>query len=316
MLAERCAEPFDDPAWVFELKYDGFRALATVADGRPRLFYRSGSDATAAFPEVAAALARLECADATLDGELVVVDGRGQPQFQRLQQRFQLRRTPDQARAAAAHPACLFAFDLLHLDGRDLRPLPLLERKELLRALLPARGRLRYVQHVRGRGTALFGQVQRRGLEGLLAKRADSPYQGGRSSRWLKITADRTGEFAVVGLTRVGIGEEGSLHLAVADGKDLAYAGSVGTGFKTGTLAEARRILGPYELAAPPCTGTLPRAGVVMWVRPLLVCEVRYKTWTAEGLLRLPVFRRFLPDARVEDCARELRPRPRPRGRS
>ena len=121
MLAERCAAPFDDPAWVFELKYDGFRALAAVADGRGRIFYRSGSDATAAFPEVAAALGRLRCSDALLDGELVVVDGRGRPQFQRLQQRFQLRRTPDQARAAAEHPACLFAFDLLRLDGRDLR---------------------------------------------------------------------------------------------------------------------------------------------------------------------------------------------------
>jgi bifunctional non-homologous end joining protein LigD len=313
MLAERCAEPFDDRAWVFELKYDGFRALATVTDGRPKLFYRSGADATGAFPEVAAALERLRCAEAVLDGELVVVDRRGQPQFQRLQQRFQLRRTPDRARAAADHPACLFAFDLLRLDGHDLRPRPLVERKQLLRGLLPARGRLRYVQHVRGRGQALFAEVRRRGLEGLLAKRADSPYQGGRSSQWLKITADRTGQFAVVGLTRVGAGEEGSLHLAVSDGNGLAYAGSVGTGFKTGTLAEARRVLEPYALAAPPCTGTLPPTRAVLWVRPLLVCEVRYKTWTAEGLLRLPVFKRFLPEAIVEDCARERRARPRPR---
>jgi bifunctional non-homologous end joining protein LigD len=287
-----------------------------VRNGRPQVFYRSGSDATGAFPEVASALERLACADAVLDGELVVVDGRGQPQFQRLQQRFQLRRTSDRAHAAVQHPACLFAFDLLRLDGRDLRALPLVERKELLRGLLPPRGRLRYVQHVEGRGRALFEQVRRRGLEGLLAKRADSPYVGGRSPQWLKITADLTGEFAVVGLTRVDAGGEGSLHLAFVEGGRLTYAGSVGTGFKSGTLAEARRVLEPYAVTVAPCAGTLPPARSVTWVRPLLVCEVRYKTWTAEGLLRLPVFRRFLPEARVEDCARERRARPHPRRRS
>jgi bifunctional non-homologous end joining protein LigD len=311
MLAERCATPFDDPRWLFELKYDGFRVLTAVEDGRPRIFYRGGSDATACFPEIAGAAARLPCEEAVLDGELVVLDGDGQPQFQRLQQRFQLRRTPDAARAAAAHPACLFAFDLLRLDGRDLRTTPLVERKALLRKLLPRRGRLCYVQHVRGRGVRLFEQVQRRGLEGVLAKRADSLYHGGRSSHWLKITADRAGDFIVVGVTRVSPGEEGSLHLAVADGGGLAYVGSVGTGFKSGTLAEARRLLQDYELSAPPCTGTLPPVRSVMWVRPLLVCEVKYKTWTAEGLLRLPVFKRFRPEARVEDCVRErVRPRP------
>jgi bifunctional non-homologous end joining protein LigD len=306
MLAERCAEPFDDPAWVFELKYDGFRALATVAEGRPQLFYRSGSVATAAFPEIAEALGRLRCVEAVLDGELVVLDAQGQPQFQRLQQRFQLRRTPDQARAAAAHPACLFAFDLLRLDGRDLRGEPLVRRKARLKRLLPRQGRLRYVQHVRGRGRALFDQVRRRGLEGLLAKRSDSLYEGGRSGKWLKITADRSGEFVVVGLTRVAGGEEGSLHLAVPAGDGLVYAGSVGSGFKSGTLAEARRMLAPYALSGPPCTGALlPPPPTVMWVRPLLVCEVRYKTWTAENLLRLPVFRRFRPEVSPEDCARE-----------
>jgi bifunctional non-homologous end joining protein LigD len=309
MLAERRAEPFDDAAWVFELKYDGFRTLATVAQGRGRLFYRSGSDATAAFPEIADALSRLRCADAVIDGELVVVDGRGEPQFQRLQQRFQLRRTPDQARAAAAHPACLFAFDLLRLDGRDLRDEPLVRRKARLKRLLPREGRLRYVQHVRGRGRALFEQVRRRGLEGVLAKRADSPYAGGRSSKWLKITADRSGEFVVVGLTRVSVGEEGSLHLAVHDGHGLAYAGSVGSGFKAGTLAEARRMLEPYAVAAAPCAGVLPSPRSVMWVRPMLVCEVKYKTLTAEGLLRLPVFKRFRPEVGVEDCSRERRAR-------
>jgi bifunctional non-homologous end joining protein LigD len=312
MLAERRAKPFDDTAWLFELKYDGFRVLAAVSGGRPRLFYRGGSDATGAFPEVAAALARLRCAEAVLDGELVVVDGRGRPQFQRLQQRFQLRRTPDRTRAAAAHPACLFAFDLLRLDGQDLRPRPLVERKEMLRRLLPRRGRLRYVQHVRGRGVALFEEVRRRGLEGVLAKRADSIYQGGRSPHWVKVTADRTGDFAVVGLTRVAGSEEGSLHLAVVDAEGLGYVGSVGTGFKAGTLAEARRILEPYALVQPPCRGALPSPRAVMWVPPLLVCEVSYKAWTAEGLLRLPVFKRFRPEARVEDCVRERSARARP----
>jgi bifunctional non-homologous end joining protein LigD len=316
MLAERRAEPFDDPRWVFELKYDGFRVVAAVERGRPRIFYRGGSEATECFPEVARAVAALPCEDAVLDGELVVLDGRGRPQFQRLQQRFQLRRGPDTARAAAAHPACLFAFDLLRLDGSDLRPRPLLDRKAQLRRLLGrCAGRLRYVQHVRGRGVTLFEEVSRRGLEGVLAKRADSPYQGGRSAHWLKITADRTGDFVVVGLTRVSAGEEGSLHLAVTGPDGLEYAGSVGTGFKSGTLAEARRMLKAYELLAPPCTGVLPPPRTVMWVRPMLVCEVKYKAWTAERLLRLPVFKRFRPEARAEDCVGEGRARPRAQAR-
>jgi bifunctional non-homologous end joining protein LigD len=312
MLAERRSAPFDDPRWVFELKYDGFRVVAAVERGQPRIFYRGGSEATGCFPEVARAVAALRCDDAVLDGELVVLDGRGRPQFQRLQQRFQLRRGPDRARAAAAHPACLFAFDLLRLDGADLRPRPLLERKATLRRLLGRRaGRLRYVQHVPRRGVTLFEEVSRRGLEGVLAKRADSPYHGGRSAHWLKITADRTGDFVVVGVTRVSPGEEGSLHLAVAGPKGLEYAGSVGTGFKSGTLAEARRMLGAYALAAPPCTGVLPPPRTVMWVRPMLVCEVKYKAWTAERLLRLPVFKRFRPDRRPDECMGGGRARPR-----
>jgi bifunctional non-homologous end joining protein LigD len=266
--------------------------LAGRQGGRPRLRYRSGVDATASFPEVAAALARLPGREVVLDGEVVVLGDDGRPRFQRLQRRFQARRA-DVGRAAALDPATFFAFDCLVEGGRDLRGRPLAERKERLRAVLAGQSAIRYVDHVERDGLALHEEARRLGLEGIVAKRADAAYVAGRSREWRKIRVERTGEFVVVGYTITAIGEEGGLHLAAAEGPVLRYAGRVGSGFETGVLAEARALLAPFLRKAPACAGSVPRGRGHAWVEPRIVCEVRYKERTDAGLLRHPVFVRF-----------------------
>src|SRR5688572_17550310 len=304
MLAEPADEPFSAPGWLFELKHDGFRLLASRAGAEVRLQYRSGA-ATGVFPEIEGALARLSF-DVVLDGEVVVLDDGGRPSFQRLQKRVQLRRAPDIERAAARHPATMFAFDLLALEGYDLRELPLVERKRLLREVVPDAGPFRYADHVEEHGGPFYAEVRRLGLEGIVAKRADSRYVPGRSPQWLKLRVDRTAELAVVGFTlpRESRSGFGALHLAAWDGGAFVYTGRVGSGFVEAELSRVRRELEAARVARPPFQGRLPPGSGHVWVQPAIVCEVRYKELTDEGLLRQPVFLRFRADKRPVDCGR------------
>jgi bifunctional non-homologous end joining protein LigD len=307
MLAESRPDPFSSPGWLFELKWDGWRALASRQDDAVRISYRSGADAKGAWPEIAQALLALPCRRYLIDGEIVVLDEEGKPAFQRLQKRARLDGGAAQ-RAAVAEPGTLMAFDLLALGDLDLRDLPLSARKEALRRLLPREGPVRFADHVEEKGEAFFAAVRARGLEGMVAKRADAPYRPGRSGAWVKVRAERTGDFAVVGFTdpggpgRVGLG---ALHLAVHDGKGLVYAGSVGTGFTDRELSELRERLEAARIAEPPCAGPVAAGKGNVWVRPGLCVEVRYLEWTEEGLLRHPAFVRLREDKRPEDCLRE-----------
>jgi bifunctional non-homologous end joining protein LigD len=309
MLAETADAPFSASGWIFELKYDGYRLLASRNDdGTAKLAYRSGLDATWLFPELARAVAALPYSGVVLDGELVVLNEQGRPEFQRLQKRARLRRRPEIERATVESPVTLFVFDLLAFEDFDLRGLPLVERKAVLRELLPASGPLRYSDHVEERGKEMFEQVRNLGLEGVLAKKADSTYQMRRSPHWLKVVADRNGDFAIVGFTdpqgaRAGLG---ALHLAAMEGQSLAYCGSVGTGFDDSMLEELRATLEPLCVAKPPCTGEVPKTRGNHWVRPKLVAEVRYKTFTDDRHLRHPVFVRLRDDKRPEDCVHPL----------
>jgi bifunctional non-homologous end joining protein LigD len=306
MLAERRDEPFDAEGWLFELKYDGYRLLARREGGRVELRTRGGEDATAAFPEVEQAVGLLP-ADALVDGELVVLGGDGRPSFQALQGRGQLRRREDAARAAVAAPATLFAFDLLWLGGRDLRGLPLRERKRLLARLVPRLGPLRYADHVEARGRAMFREVEGRGLEGVVGKRADSAYRPGRSADWVKVRVARTDDLAVVGFTAPRGARSGFGALLVAaggEGGGLTFAGAVGSGFDERQLSALHARLSARRRATPPCGGAVPRGRGVTWVEPELVVEVRYREWTGDGLLRQPVFVRVREDKRVGEVDR------------
>ena len=290
MLARHRERPFRDEAWLFELKYDGYRTLAARTPAGPLLLSRNGNDLTARFPEVARAVAALPGADLVADGEIVVLDGEGRPSFQGLQKRAQLSRRPDVERGAVERPATLYLFDLLALGGHDLRGLPLLERKRLLARLLPPLGTIRYADHVVGEGVALFDEVRRRGLEGILAKRAASPYRGGRGEDWLKVRADKEGEFWVVGYTEQEPGPRvASLDVAgFRDGVPV-YAGRVGSGLDEEQQRELLARLPELATAAWPLGGAPPPVKGSRWVRPRLRIEVRYKEWTEGGQLRQPV---------------------------
>ena len=303
MLAETRERAFSRPGWIYELKHDGYRILAAREDGEARLLTRNRNDATGTFPEVAKAVAALPYDGLILDGEVVVLDQTGRPSFQRLQRRGRLTREPEIARAAVALQATYFAFDLLACEGLDLRDLPLVERKRFLRSVLPEVGPLKYTDHIDEVGEAFYDEVVKLGLEGVVAKQADSRYRGGRSSQWVKLRADRSDDFVVVGYTKAkgGRGGFGALHLAAYQGDVLRYAGRAGSGFDGRQLAETRAALDEIARPDPPCTHA-PSGADHSWVEPVLVCEVRYKEWTDDGLLRQPVFLRFRDDKRPTEC--------------
>lgn len=284
--------PFSKAGWIFELKYDGFRMLAAGGAGEGRLRYRGGAEATRAFPELARAVAELPFR-VILDGEAVVLDGEGRPSFQRLQRRGPRTRAIDAARAAVDSPATLVVFDLLACEEFDLRPLPLVVRKSMLRRVVPEEGAILFAEDVPERGEDLYAAVLGMGLEGIVAKRAQSPYRGGPSADWLKVRVDRTADFAVVGFTPAHRGFA-KLHLALSDGAGgWIYAGTVGTGFSREDFAEIAARLEP--------AGRVDAHGTVR-VEPRLVVEVRYKEWTEGGHLRHPVFLRLRDDKTVEEC--------------
>jgi bifunctional non-homologous end joining protein LigD len=285
--------------WVYELKYDGYRAIATLDDGRARIASRNGKDWTRPFALLAAALSRVRARNAVFDGEIAYVMSDGRTDFQQLQN----------ALSGAADPGRLvyFVFDLLHYDGVDLRGEPLETRKAKLRTILAGEGPpLKMGDHMRGDGRELLKRACAMNLEGLIAKRADRPYRPGRGPDWVKLKCHRRQEMVIVGFTtptgqRSGIG---ALLLAVREGSRYRYAGKVGTGFSQASLDDLSRRLSPIVVDQPPVEGA-PRLRDARWVAPELVCEVRFMEWTHGGLLRHPSFEGLRDDKRPEDVVRE-----------
>jgi bifunctional non-homologous end joining protein LigD len=291
--------------WLHELKFDGYRLLASVSGRRVQLITRSGKDWTARMPSLAAELGQLSH-DALLDGEITVLDEAGVSSFQRLQH----------ALGSGSEQAIVYyVFDLLYLDGYDLRPLALEQRKTLLSDLLSAGKfgeRVRYSDHVVGNGEEFHRAACERGLEGTIAKRRADPYRSGRSPSWLKIKCFGRQEFVVVGFTEPAGSRAhfGALLLGVREGRKWRYAGRVGTGFDDRTLRELKQLMSPLERATPaivePPRGAEARG--VHWLEPKLVVEVQYTEFTDEGLLRHPSFRGIRRDKAATEVVRE-RPR-------
>jgi bifunctional non-homologous end joining protein LigD len=320
MLAESSTRPFDDDGWVFELKYDGYRIIAGVEDGDVTLLSRNGNDMTATFPEIAEAVRQLPYRRFVIDGEVVVHDDAGMPSFQRLQKRGRLGRAVDVRRAALDLPATLYVFDLLAFEDHDLRPLPLIERKRILRMLLPSTGTLRYSDHVAGTGVAFHAAAERLDLEGIIGKRATAQYRGGRSKDWVKFRIERTDDFVVIGLkASKSAGEDyGSLHIAQyvrrgeeagsgqagnVEGATLVFAGSVGTGL---TPRHVKELLARVTRRSSPAAEGVGKGKGDLWVEPTEVVEVRYLEWTEAGQLRHPVFLRWREDKAAEECVRRV----------
>ena len=308
MLASLVDRPFSDPAWLFEIKYDGVRVLASRVGERVELRGRSGMIVTARYPEVVRALRTLPLDRFLLDGEIVALDAAGRSSFQRLQTRMNLTRPTDVERASLEVPVSAACFDALALDGRDLRSLPLEERKACLRLLLPARGVVHFGDHVLEQGREFFDAACGARLEGVVAKKRDSPYVGKRSRDWLKVKCQLRQEFVIGGYTapRGSRAHFGALHLGLYEGGRLVYVSKVGTGFDESTLALVARRLEPLARATSPFDVGTPSGRGHHWVEPKLVCEVRFTEWTADGGIRHPTFLGLRDDKRPEDCVREV----------
>ncbi|MEP7000123.1 MAG: non-homologous end-joining DNA ligase, partial [bacterium] len=320
MLADPATAAFTRDDWVFELKLDGYRLLASKSHDEVLLLTRNGNDYTAVFPEVARAVKALPFSECIIDGEVVVLDPQGRPSFSRLQRRGRLSSPVDIRGATVDLPATFFAFDLIAFEDFDLRPLPLVQRKALLLDAFPKLGIIRALDHITREGERFLEQVEALGLEGIIAKKADSPYRGGRSDKWLKIKSDRTGDFVIVGFTapKRGRSHIGALQLADMVNGQLVYAGRAGTGFNDAKLTEIKGMLDPIVRADPPCEGPLgvqgaeplsskkiPETKTTTWVDPVYVCEVRFREWTPDGVLRHPAFLALRPDKSPRDCERQ-----------
>jgi bifunctional non-homologous end joining protein LigD len=308
-LATLRHDRFWEPGWIYERKLDGQRVLGVREGSDARLYSRSGRDVTAAFPEVAEALADQGSGAFVVDGEVVAFEG-SRTSFARLQPRIHVS-DPDKARRSGV-AVYFYVFDVLEADGDDLRGEPLLERKRHLRTLLRWRDPLRSTPHRVRAGEEWFAEICGRGWEGLIAKRDDAPYPDGRSDAWLKFKCEAGQELVVVGWTDPEGSREslGALllgyHDRSGDRDDLVYAGKVGTGFSREVLRDLHRRLSRLEVPESPCTrGTLPRKGV-HWARPRLVAEVAFTEWTSAGQLRHPRYLGLRTDKPAGDVVREV----------
>ncbi len=294
MKAVLTEERFSDPNWIFERKLDGIRCLAFKADRQVRMLSRNKLSLNARFPEVAQSLEQDPAAGLVIDGEVVAFAGR-QTSFSALQQRGE-------------RPVRIYyyVFDLLYHEGRDVTELPLRERKALLRKALTFEGPIRFTPHRNRDGEALFREACRKGWEGLIAKRADSPYVHGRSRDWLKFKCGFEQELVIGGFTppRGSRTEFGALLVGYYDRGKLRYAGKVGTGFTHATLKDLGARLAKLRVDEPPFDEQI-RERNVTWVRPELVAQVGFSEWTRDGRLRHPRFLGLRDDKAAEEVVRE-----------
>lgn len=307
MLAQPGERPFSAAGWLFEVKYDGVRVFALRKGGSVELCGRGGASVTARYPEVSRALRALPVENFLLDGEIVAFDEAGRPSFQRLQARMHLTSPVDIEAARASVPVCGVFFDCLGIEGRDLRALPLIQRKEFLKLLLPARGVIQYCDHVLEKGEPFFEAATEQRLEGVVAKKVTSRYAGGRSRDWVKIKCQMRQEFVVGGYTKPKGSRAcfGALHLGLYEEGKLVYVSRVGTGFDAATLKAVWERLEPLKRALSPFAAGSPAGPGNIWVEPRLVCEVRFTEWTREGGIRNPAFLGLRDDKRPEECTRE-----------
>ncbi|HZE35815.1 MAG TPA: DNA ligase D [Candidatus Eisenbacteria bacterium] len=297
--------------WLFEIKFDGVRVLAARRGERVELYGRSGQLITGRYPDLVRTLHALPVEHFVADGEIVALDARGRPSFQRLQPRMALTDPREIESAAVRIPVEGVFFDCVELDGHDVRRLPLIQRKECLQLFMPPLGPVHYVDHVVEHGDAFLEAAAEAHLEGIVAKKASSVYMAGRSRDWIKIKCQRRQEFVIGGYTdpQGARGYFGALHIGLYDGARLVYVSKVGTGFDQAGLKSLWEKLQPLTRPTPPFdSGATPTGRGHHWVEPRLVCEVRFTDWTNDGGIRHPTFLGLRSDTRPEDCRREELP--------
>jgi bifunctional non-homologous end joining protein LigD len=305
-LATLTDKRFSDPAWIFERKFDGMRCLAFRDGDRVRLLSRNRKPLDGTYPELVDELTAQRTTRFVVDGEVVAFEGR-RTSFARLQGRLGIT-DPKVARASRIR-IYYYLFDLLHVDGESTTELPLRWRKSLLRSAIEFSDPLRNTPHRVEDGMAAYRAACQRGDEGVIAKLADSTYEGGRSTNWLKFKCVRDQEFVIGGYTapqgsRVGLG---ALLLGYHDGRDLVYVGKVGTGFTEAALRSLHERLSATEQDAPPFTRGLVRETGARWVHPDLVAQIGFTEWTRDGKLRHPRYQGLRTDKDAADVVRETR---------
>jgi len=311
MLASSVDDPFDGPDWLFEIKWDGYRAIAFIENGNVRLVSRNQNELTARYPELKDLANSVKAKNAILDGEVVALDEQGRASFSLMQQRTGFRPGGRRAPTNADVPVLYYAFDLLYLDGYDWRRVPLEERKKKLASILITGDSLRYSDHYDQQGKALFEIARQKGLEGILAKKRDSSYQERRSSEWLKIKIRHRLEAVIGGYTEPegSRAHFGSIVLGLYDNKGwLIHVGQAGSGFNQKSLDEIWKMLKARETKQKPFYGEVEALRKVYWVKPELVVEIEYAEWT-EGAtggsgpkLRAPVFLGLRDDKDPKEC--------------
>jgi bifunctional non-homologous end joining protein LigD len=295
MLATLADAPFDDHEWIFEVKWDGYRVIAEVEKGKVRLYSRNNNDFTEQYREISTALAKVG-RNTVLDGEVVAVDGHGVAKFQLLQQHGET-------------PASLlyYVFDILYLDGVDLRDRPLVERKEILKSVIPKNSVVRYSDHIEETGISFFEAAAKNDLEGIMAKRKESLYVSRRTDDWLKVKTSRRQEAVIAGFTepRGSRAKFGALVLGIYEGSELRYIGHTGGGFNEKSLVQVYNKLHKLATKESPFN-VVPKTNMpVTWVRPKLVCEVKFAEWTESGTMRQPIFIGLREDKKPSEVVRE-----------
>jgi bifunctional non-homologous end joining protein LigD len=302
MLAQIAGEPPPGAGWLYEIKWDGIRAVCFLEDGKMRLVSRKGLVMDRQYPELTVLPNCLTAKNAVLDGEIAALDEGGRPSFAKLQPRIMAADPNAIAHLSRSRPVTFLLFDLLYLNGYDLRRTPLMERKNLLQSILKPNDVIRLSQHFETDGAALLEAVRAQGLEGVIAKRTYSTYQAARSRDWLKIKVVQEADFVICGYTKGERDFFGALVLGCFQKKKLKWVGNVGTGFDHKLMEAIYRQMQPLETAKSPFAAKAAIPQDVTWIRPELVCAVRYQMITQDDRLRAPVFIGLRPDASPQDC--------------
>ncbi len=303
MLAKETDKAFDDNDWIFEIKWDGYRAISEVNGRKLSIYSRNGNDFSTAYPLVTQELKKINI-NATLDGEIVVLNSKGMPDFQLLQY----------YKTDSSHPIKYYVFDLLFLNNTNTCDLTLLERKKLLKRLFPKNEIVKYADHVKEKGKDLFEEIKKKDMEGIMAKKATSLYYPGkRTSEWLKIKQHKTLDALIAGFTEPQGSRKhfGALILAIKEGNSFNYIGHTGTGFDEKKLDEIIGLLKPLIRKTSPFDKHIDTNMPVTWVEPKLVCEVKFSEQTKGGSLRHPVFLHLRPDKHNNEVTMETIEKPK-----
>ena len=295
MLAKETEAPFDDIDWLYEIKWDGYRAVAEILSKNVRLYSRNGITFENSYPLVVQELKKIN-ADVVLDGEIVVLNDEGFPEFQLLQH----------YESNTHRPIHYYVFDILSLNGHSTCELPLIERKELLQSIIKKSEVVKYSDHIREKGIAFFNISAEKNLEGIMAKKADSQYyMGRRTNEWLKIKNNKTQEAIIAGYTAPGGSRKyfGALVLGIKEGSGLKYIGHTGSGFNQQSLKEMWDLLQPLKQGTSPFQEKVKTNMPVTWVKPKLVCEIKFTEVTREGMLRHPIFLHLREDKLIKEVS-------------